>query len=885
MRITFDNIQSLNQSQETTSSKTEGLGSTVLDSNGIAKSLSDNNTYDGTKESAAKIKATAAQTDAEKYSDYMSVLSGCMSEEDFNEAIKNGENPATIEIKDAVTIIDRIKLEVAKSGKNVEGFTDTLDKETIEELTGLKTLATEAEASDVTLTEEICVEIKNAYEQLSEVDKITDGMKHLLLTEGEEPTIENLYLYKHSTVESDDVRGSNYFYLESTGYLAKRGAEADTTDLKTEIANLLIENDINVTDENIEASRWLIKESLPVNEENIKKFETLDAIKLPLTDSEFAHKVIIACKEGKAPAETDLTKNESIYDEAVRITGEIESLCDKPFIKETRILVETGLKMLTEANLMLLKSDYSIDTKDLEGYVEALKNLENTQSFREAKEVTETTEVIDSIKTLPAMVISSFSARINITTLEEINLGGSDLRERFKKAEISYEQVQTEVRVDLGDSIRKAFSNIPEILSNLGLEDNTENERAVRILGYNSMPITKESVNEVKEADTKLNSVLSRLTPADTLTLIRDGMSPLKMSIEELNKYLDAREDNAEANIEKYSKYLYKLEKTDGITKEERKEFIEVYRIINGIEKGDSRSVGAVVNAGWEMSLKNLKTAMKAMGYKGSDITIGDAYNVINADEATEKEWIREKYTEMKASLKAPEEIVTELVNNRVTITAENLQAAFCLRKEKGNAFKKASESNKGEAKEEELSFLESFTDEESAKEAYNTLIDATKEAVFKECMDQETYMDVKALQLVHKQLSLAHSYSKCDNFEVPMEIEGRITSVNVKLVHGEDEESNVYISLETETLGSVNAKLYEDSESIGGYVACNLKETVTKIKDVADKVSTGISVVWTENKDFDLKLSRLPLKDNKPTETAKLYEIAKNFLEALKGI
>ncbi len=885
MRITFDNIQSLNKSQETTASKAESLGSTVLDSNGIAKSYTDNNTYDGTKESVEKVKATAAQTDVEKYSDYMSVLSGCMSEEDFNEALKNGENPATIEIKDAVTIIDRIKLEVAKSGKEVEGFTDTLDKETIRELTGLETLAAEAELSDVTLTEETCVDIKNAYEQLSEVDQITDGMKRLLLTEGEDPTIENLYLLKHSTVETGETKGSDYFYLESTGYLAKRGDGDNSNDLKSEIANLLIENDISVTDENIEASKWLIKESLPVTEDNIKKLETLDEIKLPLTDGEFAKKVIIACKEGKAPIETDLTKNESIYDEAVRITGEIESLCDEPFVKETRILEETRLKMLTEANLMLLKSDYSIDTKDLKSYVEALKNLENTQSFKEAKEVTETTEVVDSVKTLPAMVISSFSAKINIATLEEINTEGADLRERFKKAEISYEQVQTEVRVDLGDSIKKAFSNIPEILDNLGLEDNTENERAVRILGYNSMPITKESVNEVKEADQKLNNVLSRLTPSDALTLIRDGKSPIKMSVEELNKYLDAKEDNAEANIEKYSKYLYKLEKTDGITKEERKDFIEVYRIINGIEKGDSQSVGAVVNAGWELTLGNLKTAMKAMGYKGSDITIGDAYNAINSDEVTEREWIQEKYTEMKSSLKAPEETVTELVNNRITVTAENLQAAFYLRKEKGNAFKKASESNKGAVKEEEISFLDSFTDEESAKEAYDTLIDDAKDAVFTECMEQETYMDVKALKLVHKQLSLAHSYSECDNFEVPMEIEGRITSVNVKLVHGADEESNVYISLETESLGTVNAKLYEDSNSIGGYVACNLKETVTKIKDAADKVSTGISVVWTENKDFDLKLSRLPMKDNKPTETVKLYEIAKNFLEALKGI
>ena len=64
------------------------------------------------------------------------------------------------------------------------------------------------------------------------------------------------------------------------------------------------------------------------------------------------------------------------------------------------------------------------------------------------------------------------------------------------------------MRTDLGDSIKKAFAGIPTMLQEMGLESTPENERAVRILGYNRMEITEESIAQIKDWDAEVNTCL-----------------------------------------------------------------------------------------------------------------------------------------------------------------------------------------------------------------------------------------------------------------------------------------------------------------------------------------------------------------------------------------
>lgn len=886
MKISFDN-QSLNKLQSATktySTDSAGTMRGIGSSYEIKGSLSDNNTYEGNRRSFSDFRDSLKAFDVESTQDYMTFMAHSMSEEDFSKMMKSGERPSSVDPDEMVTILDRIKLYVAKSGQDVKGFTDTLDDKTIEKMTGSPYISQAAKEENVTLDEQLCEEIGEAVCELNEIDGVSDGMKKYLVSSNSVLSVHNLYIARHCAPEVSIEQGSEYFSVEAKGYLVKKGNETGSEELAKEVENLLEKLGIRADEENISQGKWLVENSLCVNKENVEKASAIDSLVFPLDGKKVAKAIAIGISEGKRASDSDLTRTESVYEMAVRLTDELSGAIEKPFIRATRILEETRLKMTTEANLLLIRSDVAIDTKDIEAYVEALKEIEGSDEYKLAQETEKTLETIETVKKLPAAVLAPIAHQIDSVNLADVVVKGDAVKARLDRANVAYEQVGTEVRKDLGDSIKKAFRNVPDILLGMGMEDTPENRRAVRILGYNSMPVSKESVEEIREADRKLQSVINRLTPSDTISLIREGRSPIKMSVDELNRYLDNKSDVEDEEIEKYSKFLYKLERDKDITPEERADYIEVYRFFHQIEKTEASAIGAVINAGAQMTFENLKTAMKTTKHRGMDVTVGEVYETLaGSDDDLEAQWISHKFEEMKEALNAPEETVTELVMSKVPVTADNLEAALLLRKKRGEAFKKATQASDKKALARALSFSGALSSKE-AKTEYMGMADECKTAVYEESMSSDTYMDVRALQLVHRQLTVAKAYADVENYEVPMEIGGEVTSVNVKIVHNSSEDPNVVISLETEELGRVTARL-SGKESISGYIACNSKEAVTKMKKAADILGNGVSVVFSANPDTDLTLSRIPMKDNTDDISAgELYRTANRFLAVLKG-
>ena len=127
------------------------------------------------------------------------------------------------------------------------------------------------------------------------------------------------------------------------------------------------------------------------------------------------------------------------------------------------------------------------------------------------------------------------------------------------------------------------------------------------------MEITPEEIARVKAADEKMQNLFQNMKPAVVLEMIREGISPLQMDLAALNQKaeeLASRLDPGEE--EKYSKYLWKLEQKQEITPEEKESYIGIYRLLRQIEKTDGAVIGAVVNQGGDLSLKNLLTAVRS---------------------------------------------------------------------------------------------------------------------------------------------------------------------------------------------------------------------------------------------------------------------------------
>ena len=303
-----------------------------------------------------------------------------------------------------------------------------------------------------------------------------------------------------------------------------------------------------------------------------------------------------------------------------------------------RQLEEIRLAMTVEANYTLLKKGISIDTEPISELIDQLKSMEQdyyvnllkAQGADNAEEkaslLLETTEKIAGIKTVPAYVLGYRQA--DVSTIEGIHREGTALKDTFERANRSYETMMTMPNEELGDSIQKAFGNVDEILKDANLELTDANRRAVRILGYNQTAITQENVAQVKAADEEVQRAFKNLTPAVVTRMIKDGINPLEMDISEVNETAEQiASDIGDQDKNRFSEYLWKLEQNHQISEEERSAYIGIYRLIRQVDNTDGAAVGALLQQGAPVTMKNLLTAVRSEHRSGKmDVTVDDSY-------------------------------------------------------------------------------------------------------------------------------------------------------------------------------------------------------------------------------------------------------------------
>ena len=297
---------------------------------------------------------------------------------------------------------------------------------------------------------------------------------------------------------------------------------------------------------------------------------------------------------------------------------------DQQLLTARRQLEEIRLAMTAEANYRLLKQGISIDTEPLVKLVEQLKDQENEYyrnllmsegvdaSEEQVELFGEVDKKIADMRYVPAYVLGMKDAEVS--TIDGVHKAGMELKSSFEKASQQYETLMTAPRADLGDSIQKAFRNVDDILNDLGMELTDENRRAVRILGYNSIEITQDSVLQMKAADEEVQRVFKNMTPAVVTQMIKRGINPLKMDFTSLNQEAESikSEEFGGEDNRRFSEYLWKMEQNHEISEEERSSYIGIYRLIRQVENTDGAAIGALIQQGAPITMKNLLTAVRS---------------------------------------------------------------------------------------------------------------------------------------------------------------------------------------------------------------------------------------------------------------------------------
>lgn len=308
-----------------------------------------------------------------------------------------------------------------------------------------------------------------------------------------------------------------------------------------------------------------------------------------------------------------------------------------------RQLEEIRLKMTWEASYTLATEDIHIRARELTEVVDALRNQERNYFAKQyqAQGIEPTSDMMRltqdtnrKMQELPYLPASALSATLfsGSFTLERLHAQGttaiSEMHTSISYTQVSsYETLMTRPRGDMGDSIQKAFRNVDDILEDMQIPATEDNQRAVRILGYNQMEITTENLAQVKAADQQVQSLIRNLQPSMVLNLVRDGINPLNMPIEELNDLIQnyIHEDGI-TDEGKYSEFLQKLDRKNGITPEERQSYIGIYRLLDKVTKSKGKDIGTLVRNGQEITLQNLLTAHRSNRATGMNTTIDETF-------------------------------------------------------------------------------------------------------------------------------------------------------------------------------------------------------------------------------------------------------------------
>lgn len=590
---------------------------------------------------------------AKEMKERMALAAASMTSQDFSKMEEDGLSPMDLEEDKMVTIADKIRLQLAKAGVDVSM------------IGGISEAAIQDAGGDG--VQAVAMENAIARQKISEIDKLSEDAKRFLVREGLEPTIKNIYQASYSTSSKYDMPPREQV-LDS----------AQINALNEQIETVIKASGIEINDTSTKMAKALLKEGIPLTSQTLSYYHALSTEDLLLSSEQIESQIREAVAEGRAPEEAYLLKGYSLTDIAVKTKDIIDTASDndlqrlvenkKPLtaqnlaqastypatgslteetpeaISAKRLLEETRLYMSVQANITLMRQGISIQTTPLSELVDRLKMQEASmyqllvdepENSLAVKTQSVLFDRVDNIlKTLPQMPVAALGMTVTEpkATLERIYENAQDLSAKYKQANERYETMQTEVRRDLGDSIKKAFRNIEDILSDLEVEPTESNKRAVRILGYNRLDITKENVAKMRQNDALMQRVLKNMTPAVVAKMIKEGKNPLDLSLEELNQTIEETRDKADGKYDakEYAKFLWKADRAGDLSAEERESFIGIYRLLHQVEKSDGAVIGHLLHQGAELTMRNMMMAIRTAKNEHKETVVDDSFGFVS---------------------------------------------------------------------------------------------------------------------------------------------------------------------------------------------------------------------------------------------------------------
>lgn len=957
--------------------KSEGVAGSfagVVISGGVTAAT--DNTYEGLLKEADDVKSQImASASSAKLS--LKALMMKLSGADAVKLDEDGFNLTDATPDDMVNIIEKIKIELAMHSDDYVNYGTAVSKDKIESVTGSAATAASVESrmqgADIAVNDESVAEVKSTLEKSGELKPLSENTKNYMVANDIEPSIAGIYQAQAATSSSISADGV------TIGRCANVVSDADFEALRPGIEKIIASAGLEVNDKTLADARAFIDAQIPVTKENLEYKAQLDAIdieKIQAAPDEMLNKILDNMKLGGKAENTLVTGspiddirtaldtiNRAEYADAANVVSKGETFTIASLkleidarsfsIEYSAASVSTGnsevrnqasdvhqaadkaydtlvtarVLMSANASIYLVKNNISILTTPIDELNSMLMEYEQADGMYEEAQIAYT-DVLEARKTLNEIVRNPVSVFASM----------------FDKMNETYEAVGTQIRGDLGDSLKKAVQgSADDIIKELGLEGTDEDKEAIKVLAANNMDMTKENVETVKSVNAMINNLIKNMKPETVLNMIKDGVNPMNASIEEVNEYLTEANDKASKdNEEKFSKFLYKLDRTNGITKEQRKQFIGIYQMMNIFTRDAGVAAGALIKQGAEVTMNNLMTAYNSRKHYDMDAVIDENtgmaevsgtanyYSALfmangglvtpntlknvdnssgigeqsvemfieqledNYDAAAEEQYNEEYLKEQQAAVQAGADILRQIRNADTEINSGNIQAVKAFLESGQFPDIRGIKTTRDYARDS----IEKIGHKEKLSLMYEEMKDETEEElqeVLSKAGDLDTQIDVNYeefldLRLKDRTIGYIKNLALRHDYRIPYITDSGSTGMlKLTLVQDDDNKGRISVNMLSSVLGKVSVEAKADRESLGMYIVSDTAvsdEGSQLLEDMEESLKEAfgfknVTVNTTKSSDVPY-VTYEAAKDSVATD--KLYEIAAQIVKQLAG-
>ena len=804
-------------------------------------------------------------------------LSPDMIKELEDEGVSAKDSDADLVKKSIENIVQNREIRRENLAKQAEKLSEAADdiKEISYSAIGDSTLAKQLENSGMAVTRENMDKLSSAVNFAKEVVSNINEPTISRMVEADLPeTIANIYKMEH---------------MESYSEVSVNAEIEETWDKVSDQAVSLLENKgVTADAESLDAAKWLFTKGMEITPASVAKYLSLSELKKEARSEKgfnnLASKIANGLSEGKA------TPDVIVGNANNRQAGYVVN-----YFRRT-----TEITITEESAVNMLNKGIKIDVTDLKGLVDNLRKEEESYFkglLDGAKPLGNTTEragkienSTNQIELLRSVVsIRSYAITREYSSDYKIGAVSETFRQEtritlasYHEAGIAYEKGATEIRSDHGDNIRKAFGNVDEVLKDNGLELSDANRKAVRLLAYNKAEVTVESVTKMKSASILTETALKELKPTTVASLIKSGTNPLDMDMEELLKAAKEINEQVIPSDEKYSRYLYNLERSGEVSETEREAYIGIYRLLNQIEKGDDAAVGSVSLTNQSLTLRNMLSAVRTRKLGGFNEKVDDnfgeltnvlggadkidnqidrAYAKLLAGELKEslsevsEEYFKEKEAEIAREIQSTD--VEKLIDEGAELTFSNVLAQSDIAKGRKSLLGVVREMTRGEKREvNDLAekFIDEFDGDRFAAENEKAITDALSKKVTKMMESSEMrYDSLKGLMAVKKTITLSVKREETKTYDIPFIYdEDKLCDLSLTVRKGKAEvdKGKVGIVLTTEN-ETVTSEFRIVSERVMGYFKTESRESLDNLKTNEDVLKGALA-------DLDMEIGEI---------------------------